>query len=458
MISVPNRQQPLSGNKLSILLFGILLLFSACKTTKKSSTSRTSTNTDRTRTTTNNSRSNKAKVDTIYWKEEKLDAEIAVMTDQNMEKKGDYAVTLFIPFNSDNYSPSSLMKKGSQDFRFANYYAGVKMALKDLEREGVSMTVNVKDSESGDFTQKLNNQEKTDVIIGPYNRTQLKQTAEFCRRNKIVNVSPWQSSSKITEDNPYHVQLRPNQTAYYDAMVTDALQNFRSDQIYVIGRDSNKDQGRIRYLQKTAAALKNMDENAKPLQVYTVDPDSLINDALTYDEIFDPLNPSVIIFPHWSSEDESFIYDCLRKLAIEKGQSNLTVYGMPIFIDSDKITFDYFQNLNIRVARAKWVDRNDPKVKDFKNRFYQTYNALPADDALDGYDMMMFIGSNLWENGNKFQHVLDQDNQSYLQTSFDVQKVISKDAKRLDNFKSVNYFENRNLDIISFQRDRLVRN
>ncbi len=457
MISVPNHLRPLNGNRYGLLLFLVCLLMVACDATKRTNTGTRTTNTSRSNANTNTGKGKSAKVDTIRWKENAIESDVVVMTDQDMPKANSYNITIFVPFDSENYSQGDLMRRGTQEHRFANYYAGIKMALDDLERDGVSLNVTVKDSEAGDFTKKLNNEEKADVIIGPYDRTQLKQTAEFCKRNNIVNISPWQSSSKITSGNAYHVQLRPNQTAYYDAIVRDAISKFPMEQIYLIGRNTSKDKGRNNYFQKTAATLKQKPEGSKPLQAYTVDPDSLINDALTFDETFLPETRNALIFPQWSSEDESFIYDCLRKLAIEKGMANITVYGMPIMIDSEKITFDYFQNLDIRVARAKWVDKNKPSVKDFRRRFFQIYNALPADDALDGYDMMTFIGSNLWKNGTKFQYVLDQDRKDYLQTSFEIQKVIDKDSRSLDNFKNINYFENRNLDIIGFQRDRLVK-
>ena len=126
-------------------------------------------------------------------------------------------------------------------------------------------------------------------------------------------------------------------------------------------------------------------------------------------------------------------------------------------IDSDKISFDFFQNLDIHCTRAKWVDKSDPEVINFRKFYFQRYSALPLDDAMDGYDMMMFIGSNLVKNGKTFQYSLEDDRSDYLQTAFDIQKVILEMSAQLDNFNQIDYFENRKLDMVRFQKDRLIR-
>ncbi len=453
MISVRNLLQPLSGNKIFVIFLISILSFTSCKTKKKIS------DTPKTRPSTSQPTrpGPKSKVDTIRWTESVLDNADAIVVEQSAEFKTNYKLAILIPFESNRYEPSQFERFGSKENRFANYYNGVKLALEELEREGANFTVKIIDSGVGNLNPKLNQLKDFDLIIGPYSRDQLKETALFCKKNEIVNVSPWQASSKIAKDNPYHIQLRPNQTAYYDAMVKHALSKYDVDQIWMVGRDTKTDSGRINYFQRSAAALLNTPKGQNPLNEYIVDVDSLINDATTYDELFIEDKENVFLFPQWSSEDEPFLYDCLRKLAVEKGSNDLVVYGMPVMIDSEKISFDYFQNLDIHVTRAKWVDRHDPKVKSFRKYYFDRFNALAEDDALDGYDMMLFIGANLIKDGKTFQHTLDQDNSRYLQTSFDIQKVSLSETDRLENFNKIDYFENRNLDIIRFRKDRLIR-
>jgi len=453
MILAQSRRLLLNGSKILLLSLFCIVLVSSCTPKKKITTN------DGPRTTSQQTSKPgpKSKVDTIRWTEEVLANDPEIFEEVPKELKSAYRVTLLIPFESNRYDPKQFLAKESSGTRFANYYNGVKLALEELESEGASITVKVLDSETGDFTSKLNRLTDQDVIIGPYGRDQIKETAAFCRKNEIVNVSPWKALTKIASDNPYHVQLRPKQTAYYDAMLKHALSKYEPSQIFMIGRDTKKDRGRINYFHRAALAELNQKSPAKPLNEYFVNTDSLINDAITYDSIFIEDRQNVFLFPHWSAEDESFLYSCLRKLAIEKGNNDFVVYGMPVMIDSDKFTFDFFQNLDIHVTRARWVNKTDPDVVAFRKYYYQRFKALPEDDALDGYDMMMFIGSNLVKEGKTFQYTLDQDQSQYLQTSFDIQKVTLDASSQNDNFNQIDYFENRKLDMIRFQRDRLIR-
>ena len=453
MILVQNRRQLLNGSKHLMLFFFCMILVSSCVPKKKVTSDKGPRNTSQ----QTSKPGPKSKVDTIQWSEEVLANHSSILNETPKEIKSSYKVALMIPFESSRYEPKQFLAKESAGNRFANYYNGVRLALEKLESKGASFSVQVIDSEAGDFTNKLNRLEDQDVIIGPYSRAQLKETASFCRRNEIVNVSPWQASSKIASDNPFHIQLRPNQTAYYDAMIEHALDKYDANQIFMIGRDTKTDKGRIGYFQRTALDILNQKSPAKPLNEYYVNVDSLINDATTYDSIFIQDKTNVFLFPQWSSDDESFLYSCLRKLAIEKGSNDFVVYGMPIMIDSDKITFDFFQNLDIHCTRAKWVDKKDPKVEEFRKYYFQRYKALPEDDALDGYDMMMFIGSNLMKEGKTFQYKLDQDRGEYLQTSFDIQKVNLDKSAQNENFNQIDYFENTKLDMIRFMQDRLIR-
>ncbi len=458
MILAQNRLRLLSGNNILFGLVFFCFLLTSCKTKKPMTNTRPVNNSPKYAKSTI-----KSKVDTIQWTEKKVNSVqssgsvISPMSDMPMEKKSEYKVVLFIPFKSGNYNPDKLLIGGTSENRFSNYYAGVKLALDDLKFEGVNIDVEVFDSESGDFQKKLNTAVDADIIIGPYDRNQLKKAAEFCKKNQIVNISPWQSSSKITSNNPYYVQLRPSLTKYYDAIVEDAVQQYRKDQVFLLGRDNKKDLARMNHMQKTAAALTNDQSGQKYFQEFIINPDSLVSEATTYDEIFSPDETTVFILPNWSGEDEDFIYNALRKISAEKLARTVIVYAMPIALDSENINFDFYSNLNIKVARAKWVDKNDNKIQQFRTRFFNTYNALPVNDAYDGYDMAKFVLGNLWRNGKTFQHILHMDNSQYLQASFDVIKVFNEEDASLDNFNNINYYQNFNVDIIEFRNGKLQR-
>ena len=81
---------------------------------------------------------------------------------------------------------------------------------------------------------------------------------------------------------------------------------------------------------------------------------------------------------------------------------------------------------------------------------------MPSDDAYEGYDNLMFIGRNLNEFGKHFQYYLNDDQGYYLQAGYRVEKT-HKDSSD-DRPKEIQFFENKNVDIIEFKENRFVRN
>jgi hypothetical protein len=296
-------------------------------------------------------------------------------------------------------------------------------------------------------------------MIGPYKRSNLRIAAETAEQNQIPLVSPWQASNTIAKDNPYYVQLRPNLDEHYYSIFEDIKSNYDDlENVYILGRLSSpkdKDGKRTNKLQKMAKDVwGESDENH--LQEYMLIQDSIDMGETAFDSVFVENKTNVMIIPNWSFEDEAFIYGALRRLSVEKGMSKVVVYGMPIMIESEKINFDYYYSLNMKVARSKFVDEKDGDVIRFKRDFVGKYGALPTDDAYEGYDNLMYIGRNLYQYGKNFQFFLHKDQGYYLQAKYSVEpsRLDSPD----DRMEKINYFENKNVDIIEFKNNRFARN
>lgn len=460
MTSVLNRLRLLSGNKIIALLV-LAFLISSCGSTdeavRRPSKKRTTKSPSTTKVT---GVKKKKKVKEVEWTEAKDESKPPIKNEvipkygkPELIKEGTYDITYFIPFDANNY-----MNSTQNSDRFIQYYCGMLVATNILEKEGVNLNINVVDEKKRKFDNILKEEvtSRTDAIVGPYSRKSLKTAAEYAKSMEIPLVSPWQASSKIAAQNPYYVQLRPNLDEHYYSIFEDIKENFDQDQVHIVGRMTNLNDGkRIRKLQRMAKDVwGDSDENI--LQEQMLIQDSIDVGETAFDSIFTEEKPIVFIVPNWSFEDENFIYGTLRRLSVEKGLANVIVYGMPIMMESEKINFDYYSALNMRVARSKFVDERDYDVARFKRDFVNTYGALPTDDAYEGYDNLMFIGRNLNAYGKYFQYYLSEDQGYYLQAGYKVEET-RKDSKS-DNRTQIDYFENKNVDIIEFKENRFVRN
>lgn len=373
-------------------------------------------------------------------------------------KKEKYNVSLFIPFDSKNLVLNSTEANYAVNLRFVNYYAGIKLALEDLESENLNLNVNVYDSERSEemVRQKLQYSEvgQSDIIIGPYNREGLQATATFGKENNIAVISPWLASTRVTENNPFYVQLRPSLSSHYFKMLSHIYENFEREDIVLIGRDLASDKNRFKYFQSTYTALSNQSYAIDPISEFTVLEDSLIYGDNAFGKLFSGNSRKAIIIPNWDYNDEDFIYSCLRRINVEKGDTEVYVYGMPILYDSEKMDFDFYRNLNIRVVLSEFTDWNDQRVSDFERKYYEQYGDLPTSDAYEGYDMMRFIGNNLKKYGINFHLHLEEDESRYLQTAFEIERIYNEGDEK---FEQIKYLENKHLDLIQYVGNKFIK-
>ena len=80
----------------------------------------------------------------------------------------------------------------------------------------------------------------------------------------------------------------------------------------------------------------------------------------------------VFIFPNYSYKDELYLYNAMRRLLAERGIHEITVYGMPILKDSEKMGFDFFSGLHIHVPASRYIDNSREEVKSFDRKFFLT--------------------------------------------------------------------------------------
>ncbi len=398
-----------------------------------------------------------SKVDTVYWTEIDRTKEYEDKIENlDLDKRSSYNVSLLLPMGIDNNDIKDAMNPKTKLGMMTQYYAGVKMALNLLNEEDIALNVTVLDAESDNFDVKLQQTRDADVIIGPKERGQLSTAAQYGKNNEIPVVSPWLSSTKVTKNNPYYIQLKPSLKKHMDRIVKHVKENFSDEQVFLLGRKNRKDLSMMRYIQNVADALTRGSEE-KPFQEYFIEEDSLIIGETAFDSIFYEDKTSVFILPNWSFvDDEQFVYNTVRKMSGEKGLNNVVLYGMPILLESDRVKFEHYTNLNMRIVRTSYLDREAEEVKEFRKSYFDEYSGFPSEEVFKGFDMMMFVGRSLKNYGKKFQYFLDTYESSLYQTEFEVLKVFDK-AKG-DSFEDIQYFQNDHLYILEFKDNHFITN
>ncbi len=376
--------------------------------------------------------------------------------------KPDYNVVLALPFlkNRFNNTGKGLMSISRWSL---NFYAGAKMALQELNREKIKLKVTVLDTEASTTqTDRLIGSNAdlaaADLIIGPYRRDNIQLLAEFAKQKEIPLVSPYSASSNITEKNPYYLQVRPTLETHCQAILQHVRRHYRPEQILLIGPNQDISRNSFAALQQENRRLSGT-STAAPLEEYLVADTSvgLLNldlfpflvEGNPLDSI--PRDTLAIIVPAWTSRDETFVYSLLRKLDITRfpEQQHVAVYGTPIWHDYSHIDLNYYEKLNVHISHFQYFALDDPKLRQFKRDFLNTYGSLPEEAAYLGHDVVRYFGNALWEYGTHFQDKMLPSEQ-LLHTRFDFEPVVIPTTTGAEN-NPVEQYENKFIYILKFQ-------
>ena len=459
MILVQNHRQLLNGNSIILLLITMFLV-SSCGIFSDSSKRRT--HRKKTKRTTKVPKHNKQEVDSLKWPSNSIDKNEEESIDlHGTVIKDHYTIDLLIPFNAKKQFNDIGELEKSLSNKFSHYYGGVILALEDLEKQGINLTLNVKDAPlKNDRTRTFKremNLNPPDLIIGPHDNDQLKVMALYAKNKDVTIVSPWKAIPKLTYGNPNYIQIKPSLRNHYKTIIYNVDDNYAPSDVYLLGlKEERKHKKRIELFQKIH---KEGGNEIDAYNVFYIDKDSLLNGETAFDTLFDigNRNKKVFIVTNWSGKDESFVYSVLRRLNIEKGARDIVVYGMPLMTKSTNIGYNLFKRLNIHVVSPTYSDDNSLQIKKIKNRFFKKYNCFPKEDALEGYDMMMYIGENLNKYGTKFQYFNENNKLDFLNSSINLNRKISKKNLELELLDKIEYFENTNLYILGFKLNKFEK-
>jgi Periplasmic binding protein len=357
-----------------------------------------------------------------------------------------YNITYALPFYTDKFSELDKEIFEKSDWAL-NFYAGAKLALDTLEKEGIVLKINVLDTKANENEMAIvlaaKETQKADVIIGAETRKNVETTAAWAKQNDKIFISPYNPSADIVFDNKQFVQLNPSLQTYCEAIMQNALKTKKPDQITVIVRDKANEREALQYLQQANQKAGN----AVRLREIIVDEKA----GLVAIDVKSNIRAGVenaFIVPIWNNE--TFIYSLLKKIENAKGKNNVTVYGMPQWANFQVNGYDAFEALQAHIPMATFIDSDATAVKSFKKAFFYKYDTAPDDEAYRGYDITLYTGRMLQKYGTKFNEIMDQLPYQGVETNFNFQKEksLQADFERLDTYDR---WANKYLSILKFE-------
>ncbi len=383
--------------------------------------------------------------------------------DSAITKKAAYRVAIIMPFRSKSFSAAPSREIPGHSLKSIEFYEGVQIALDSLKKEGVSLFVDVFDS-MGDTTTVRTILQKpelkqADLIIGPISSRTLTMVAEFAKTYQTPLVSPFNPRPDLTTNNPYYIQVNPSFTVYSKTIIENLYQieqenRYRQLDKKVLLLGENSDSLEIQQLQKNFAIYTNTFDTLLPQYL-----SSSASVKINYIRpLLDKSKLNIIVIP---SSNEEFIYNCLRELQslVDKIDPNkgyqIVVVGQDRWKYYSRITFEYYESLNLHFPAEFYVNKSISKNINFRNGYKNNYGIAPREFGYIGFDVMLYFGRMLHNYGTNFQMHFWKSPAHLRHTEFRFQpvyeNVVPLDSRLVTPRPVIRGFENQYLHFLQFK-------
>ena len=316
-----------------------------------------------------------------------------------------------------------------------DFYEGLKYAITNSSsRQKVSFYIF--DSQNSDsLVQELVKDDSLracDLIIGPTSANQAKIVSAFCKKYRIFNVQPFVASKSFSTENPYLVRFMPTIDAHLQKEYEMVMDSFSDANIIVYTTKRERDIMAARQLDTLFKSYNSINTH-KLRYTFLNSGDSALpatKRALSYYIL--PKERNVVLMTCY---DEPVVNSQLRTL-----KENVTVFGMPTWIDAEQIRVDYLNKDQCYFTDNFYVDSTKTKVIDFISGYVTANSQRPSRYSYLGYDAMRYLSVIFDKYGKDLKRGFDNESYDGLGFSFHISPVI-RNAKTSGE-PVINYYTN----------------
>ncbi|MEM1328242.1 MAG: ABC transporter substrate-binding protein [Bacteroidota bacterium] len=371
-----------------------------------------------------------------------------------------YNVSLMLPFLTERFDGSD----GNLDpnSRWAvQFYSGAKLALDRLDNENMRLKVSVYDTKADEraLTETIQRDtgfiQSSHLLMGTVKAECVARMAAFAKAEHIPFVSPFSASTRVTNDNPFYIQINPSIATHLRAILQHARDNYNGDQIVLVKRPNDPSENTVAYMQKLNQELSGS-AYAPRLEELTIDDDTPTMTRTDLNGVMRSGRTTVFILPMLKERDakeKDFIYAFLRKAYIASENAPVVVYGMRHWQYYDDADYNYFENLKVHISSEFYTDKYDDDVRDFRQAYFDAYKTIPSPEAFRGYDNMLYFGRMLQRHGTKFYEFFNRAQDRALYTNYNIEPIVEIEE---NNYGREVYgkpirFENKFVHILKFE-------
>ena len=334
------------------------------------------------------------------------------------KEKGAVNMVIMLPFGLD--SNDNKYKNLALDF-----LAGAKMAAERSLKNGKKININVIDSESETAVKnslEQINKSNTDIIIGPFFKSNVLEVSDHVRKEKIPVIAPFAHASDMYNQENL-VLVETSVRTYTEKIIQEVKQVYSGQKIYIIGEKDNEE---VAYLKEQFEKVLSKADVAVSASASGIE---LEENMMTGQKL------PIIMVLATDKEDAGIAFS--KKIIQLVGQSDgIKAFSMYYNSNFEKNIDELSKsNLLYLMDRKINVEGSFEKevLEDFKKKYCKTpskYNIIGFDvvnDALERQQAGGFlknIDKVQTQLATKFEYVRTKRNGAYANTGYRVVRLI----------------------------------
>ena len=329
-----------------------------------------------------------------------------------------FSIALILPFGFD-----------TNDTKYrtlsADFLIGAKLAAQRGMRDGKKVSINVIDAENeNSFKNNLAqiNKTNTDLIIGPFFKSNVIEVLEYVKNEKIPVVAPFAHTEEMYKYNNL-VIVEPGNRVYAERIVREVKNAHSKEKVFIVGEENNPE---VIFLKEQLAK-----ELSKTEIVVVSSPSGI---ELEQNMVTGQSLPAVVIL----ANDNNAVGAGFAKKIIElaKQTDGIKAFSMYYHPDFEK-NVDPLSKANLVYLMDRKINTDGDFEKEVLAEFKKEYCRTPSKYTIIGFDVVsdMLARESKGEVlrnmskvqtqlATKFEYIRNKKNGAFVNTGFRVVRLV----------------------------------
>ena len=329
-----------------------------------------------------------------------------------------FSIALILPFGFD--TNDTKYRNLSADFLI-----GAKLAAERGMRDGKKISINVIDAENeNSFKNNLAqiNKTNTDLIIGPFFKSNVVEVLEYVKNEKIPVVAPFAHTEDLYKYNNL-VIVEPGNRVYAERIVREVKNAHSKEKVFIVGEENDSE---VIFLKEQLAK-----ELSKTEIVVVSSPSGI---ELEQNMVTGQSLPAVVIL----ANDNNAVGAGFAKKIIELGKQTEGIKAFSMYYHPDfEKNVDPLSKANLVYLMDRKINTDGDFEKEVLAEFKKEYCRTPSKYTIIGFDVVsdMLARESKGEVlrnmskvqtqlATKFEYIRNKKNGAFVNTGFRVVRLV----------------------------------